>query len=220
MEVPYRGEGVPMTGRVCAVHGEWSAIGVCRWCEPTLPSVEVLTQKNPAPDAALRQAKVKDAIPCRCGEYFWMGSQEERKAVVNGVAHSPEQCFKLAGEPPDAEALRIAHELLGAPPDAAKILRTYKPEFLTRIGYDWTRGPAVEDLADAPLAVCSFDLEDALQELWRRVQARAATMPVYVPDFDAEAARLRSEHAALRWERVARRWNWKLVNRVIGKVPP
>jgi hypothetical protein len=123
----------------------------------------------------------KGSTFCRCGEYAWVSwcPANEREGVIAGVFHGPAQCFKPDAEPP---------------------------------AYDWTRGPEVDDPATLPLAVRSFDLEVALQELWRRMRARAAKEPVCVPDFDAEdaeAARIAAQHAALRWERVARRWEAK-----------
>lgn len=90
-----------MTGRVCPVHGEWTADGVCRWC-PVLPVVEVVTQRNPA--ATTWRANVKDMVSCRCGEYAWLpGAPGERNGVIAGVAHSPGQCFKLDATPPEPE---------------------------------------------------------------------------------------------------------------------
>lgn len=137
------------------------------------------------------------SVPCRCGEYSWLPecSPDMREGVISGVFHSPAQCFKLDAEPPapDAEpsekyslkavdALthqwfidrtnRAIADLLGPPPDVAKILRTYKPEYLNRIGFTATEP--------------CLDYAHAQEEL-----------------------RLVEQHAALRWERVARRWKAK-----------
>jgi hypothetical protein len=115
-----------MTARVCPVHGEWSATGICRWCEP---------EETPLPAKPLMYLGIK------------VNTREE------------------AGE--------IFADMLGPPPDVAKILRTYEPWYLARIGF-----MAIHLLT-------------------------AADLPIQPP------AVLEYQHAALRWERVARRWATK-----------
>ncbi|HEY2848372.1 MAG TPA: hypothetical protein VGI97_00715 [Gemmatimonadaceae bacterium] len=66
-----------MTARVCPVHGEWSASGVCRWCEPkTLldvalsgPKVMSLPVAEATPWAANRTSREwrVDAVPSPTG---------------------------------------------------------------------------------------------------------------------------------------------------------
>jgi hypothetical protein len=143
-----------MTARVCPVHGEYAADGVCRWCEPE----------------AIRSEPVY--------------------------------------------VVRPVEQVVGKETAAAKA----PPKTITE--YDWTRGPEVDTpeklarIANVDVAPRLNAVLDAINHAWVRIiRAR-------LQDDAIEAAHLMfsplecgpllaAERAALRWERVARRWVWK-----------
>lgn len=143
-----------MTARTCPVHGEYSADGICRWCEPetekySLKSVDALTHQ-------------------------WF-IDRTNQAIA---------------------------DLLGPPP---KLLP------LTHLAT-----PVVIDLNEPEDARASMD--EAIARLvtvgYVAVEYRYAepehTVAVITADMNAEEeSSLLAQHAALRWERVARRWGNK-----------
>lgn len=76
-----------MTGRVCEVHGEWSASGVCRWCEPAWnpvwplyrPTVADLPIQSPVvlewQHAALRWERVRCRWNAKANEVLWRDAE-------------------------------------------------------------------------------------------------------------------------------------------------
>jgi hypothetical protein len=56
-----------MTGRTCAIHGEYSATGACRWCEPS-----------------------EKYVGCACGEFALNGKPFE--FVLPNMLHQPHRC--------------------------------------------------------------------------------------------------------------------------------
>lgn len=157
-----------MTGRVCPVHGEWSATGVCRWCEP-----EDMAQAEYVPPTAHPPSR------------YWPVKSVTRDELV-----------EMFGEPTK-----------------------------TPTEYDWTRGPEVDmlDALDAPLYAevpPPGELSEAMVGLLARLPPAPSewTLTPTEPCLDyahaAEQSRLATQHAALRWERVARRWAAK------GPTPP
>jgi hypothetical protein len=118
-----------MTARVCPVHGEYAADGICRWCEP-----------EPATEAV--------ELPGMVGQW----RKPDRVEVNEG----------------------------GVP------------------SYFW-------DLGTYTLLNPTYMLVS-----WDAVLREAAKRPVSRQAVDAaEESRLLAQHAALLWERVARRWNYK-----------
>jgi hypothetical protein len=172
-----------MTGRFCEVHGEYAADGVCRWCEPMLPHVDVVTRTNPA---------------CPGSQFVRALHDHEAQDWTN---YDPRYCHVCGPQASGAEALRDVKAMQG---------------------YDWTCGPDV-DTSEKLARIANVDVAppldaqtilDAMNRAFSRIirarlqdDAIEATRLVFSPQ---ECGRLLlAEHAALRWERVARRWNYK-----------
>lgn len=156
-----------MTGRTCPVHGEYSASGVCRWCEP-LPAPDALP---PLPEGHTR---------CRCGRMAWTEyAPRPFHEEYDGMVHSPEQCYAVAATPPA------------------------EPVSLPGLKGPWQKPDRVE-VNEAGVPTYTFILSDKTEEayVWRLEW----TEPVISEDWTRH---LLAQHAALRWERVARRWNYK-----------
>jgi hypothetical protein len=145
-----------MTGRVCPVHGEYAADGICRWCEPEdaahLEALHVPLYAEVPPPGDLTEAMV---------------GLSERLPPTSPTMY--ETTFTLTEKTEEAYVWRL--EWTGL--DVAKILRTYQPEYLARIGFKAIYCPTPADLPIQPPVVLEY------------------------------------QHAALRWERVARRWATK-----------
>jgi len=165
-----------MSGHVCEVHSEYVRDGeACRWCEAR---------------TAVHPNVPKGSTLCRCGEYAWApwARPEERNGVIAGVAHSPEQCFKLDADPPGADALRVTGY--------------FEPSGLNEQWGEWPGTRASPDVMAA--------MEDGIRRIIRARFRDDCIEAAYFMFDDADADRLLTEqHASLRWERVARRWNWK-----------
>lgn len=84
-----------MTGRVCTVHGEWTATGLCRWCETGPRVVEVgrvtVTPAEPLPEGLQR---TMDAAWLRLNTFgsATMFFPDERDApYIDAETHAAEQ---------------------------------------------------------------------------------------------------------------------------------
>lgn len=136
-----------MTARVCPVHGEYAADGICRWCEPD--------------DTVEFQYVPLEAHP---PSPYWPAKAVTAKELVAE--------FGEFGESPGASALR----------DAAGLQRSMN-EFWCKL---------------VTRKLYSVGLRFAATEAFIDAETHAA-----------EESRLLAQHAALRWERVARRWEAK-----------
>lgn len=94
------------TGRVCEKHNEYSADGVCRWCEPPMTATEIC-DRQATHDAEMRAAEERANVGIRA-------LLDEKMRELEPLL---ERLRREYGESPGAQAMREMYKkMLGPAP--------------------------------------------------------------------------------------------------------